>query len=250
MPDIIGTSEAPIQVTANAGRTRRHQLWTYGAGTCPRCNEFGLAATGSARPERTKCTPRFRVPSRSGHACNARSQRPVGVGVEHDAGIKGAADRPGFDLGELEALYRAERRTVVGLAVLLTGDTEVGEELAQEAFVRIAPHLAGMERPGAYLRTIVINLCRDHGRRSRVADRQPVHRAPSAPPPPLPNDVTAEWAALCALPDRQRHVLVLRFWLDLAPGEIARLLGIPGSTVRSAIRRGLASLKEVLVDER
>ena len=170
--------------------------------------------------------------------------------MEQDAGTRDAAEAPGSDAGDLEALYRAERRTVVGLAVMLTGDAAVGEELAQEAFVRIAPHIDGMEQPGAYLRTIVVNLCRDHGRRTQVAGRQPVPAAASSPPPDLPSDVSAEWAALCALPDRQRHVLVLRFWLDLAPAEIARMLAIPSSTVRSAIRRGLASLREVLVDER
>jgi RNA polymerase sigma-70 factor (ECF subfamily) len=172
------------------------------------------------------------------------------VGVEQHAGIEDEAGAPIRDLSALEVLYRAERRSAVGLAVLLTGDASVGEELAQEAFVRIAPHVATTSQPGAYLRTIVINLCRDHGRRVQVARRQPVPVAASAPPPSLPPDVTAEWESLRALPDRQRHVLVLRYWLDLEPAEIAELLGIPGSTVRSSIRRGLASLKEVLVDER
>lgn len=153
-------------------------------------------------------------------------------------------------LRDLEALYRAEHARAVGLAVLLTGDQALGEELAQEAFVRMAPHVATAERPGAYLRTIVINLCRDHGRRDAVARRHPAPVAHVAQAPPLPGDVSAEWEALRRLPERQRHVLVLRYWLDLEPADIAELLGIPGATVRSSIRRGLTALKEVLVDER
>lgn len=153
-------------------------------------------------------------------------------------------------LRDLEALYRAEHARAVGLAVLLTGDQALGEDLAQEAFVRMAPHVASAEQPGAYLRTIVINLCRDHGRRGAAARHHPAPVAVAAPAPSLPDDVSAEWEALCGLPERQRHVLVLRYWLDLEPTDIAQLLAIPGATVRSSIRRGLAALKEVLVDER
>ena len=48
--------------------------------------------------------------------------------------------------------------------------------------------------------------------------------------------------ALRALPDRQREVLVLRFYLDLPDADIARDMGISPSTVRSTAYRALAAL--------
>ncbi len=53
-------------------------------------------------------------------------------------------------------------------------------------------------------------------------------------------------AALRSLPPRQREVLVLRYYADLDVGEVARILRIGPSTVRSAAARGLAGLARVM----
>jgi RNA polymerase sigma-70 factor, ECF subfamily len=50
-------------------------------------------------------------------------------------------------------------------------------------------------------------------------------------------------AALAALPDDQRTVVVLRHVLELTPGEIAAELGVPRGTVNSRLRRGLDALE-------
>jgi RNA polymerase sigma factor (sigma-70 family) len=48
--------------------------------------------------------------------------------------------------------------------------------------------------------------------------------------------------AVGRLPHRQREALVLRFYLDLPDEEIARVMGIRQSTVRSTAHRGLEAL--------
>src|SRR4029079_560714 len=53
-------------------------------------------------------------------------------------------------------------------------------------------------------------------------------------------------AALQQLPPEQRAVVVLRFLLDLTPGEIARTLDLPRGTVNSRLRRGLDALGELI----
>lgn len=53
----------------------------------------------------------------------------------------------------------------------------------------------------------------------------------------------AAWRLLATLPRRQRAVLVLRFYEDLADQEIAAVLGCAPSTVRSQAARGLAVLR-------
>ena len=48
------------------------------------------------------------------------------------------------------------------------------------------------------------------------------------------------------LPQNQKEAVVLRFWADLATKDIARLLDLPGGTVRSLLHRGLATLQKEL----
>lgn len=160
--------------------------------------------------------------------------------------VTGVTDEQDASWEQLAALYRAEQPAMVRLATLLVRDQEVAEELVQEAFVRLHPKLAAVEQPGAYLRTIVVNLCRGHGRRAATAASHPPDRPAAAHPPVLPEDLSPVWLALADLPERQRHALVLRFYLDLPDDQIADLLGARPGTVRSLISRGLAALKEVV----
>lgn len=153
-----------------------------------------------------------------------------------------------IDVETLEALYRMEYERTVRLARLLTNDHHVAEELAQEAFVRVAPRVTSADNPAAYLRTVTVNLCRDHGRRVSTARRHPEPPPAMDHAPPLPREVEEVWQAVQALTPARRDALVLRYWADLPTAEVARLLDVRPATARSLIRRGLASLEEVLSD--
>lgn len=161
------------------------------------------------------------------------------------------ADQPAptTDLADLEALYRDQYEASVRLAHLLTGDRGRAEELAQDAFVRIAPKLGAVDNPAGYLRTVLVNLCRDAGRRTARANEHPIPPARIEPEPPVPATSTAVWAALQALPERQRIAVTLRFYLDLPDDEIADVLGSRPGTVRSLVHRALATLKEAVAHD-
>lgn len=156
----------------------------------------------------------------------------------------------GHDMAALEVLYRREQHDLVRLAHLLVGDGARAEELVHDAFLRLAPHVGRTDNPGGYLRTTVVNLCRDDQRRAAVARRHLAERPLAVAPPPVPAESTAVWQALQALPERQRAAVVLRYYADLPTDEIARLLGARPATVRSLVHRGLAALKEVVPRER
>ena len=146
----------------------------------------------------------------------------------------------------LADLYRVEQPGLVRLARLLTDDDALAEELVQEAFLRIHPKLDGLDSPGAYLRTAVVNLANGHHRHQAVRAKHPPAPPGAEPEPDLPFDRDPVWLALGALPDRARTVLILRFYLDLPDGEIAELIGARPGTVRSLASRGLARLQEEL----
>jgi RNA polymerase sigma-70 factor (sigma-E family) len=160
------------------------------------------------------------------------------------------------DPGDLEAVYREHYRSLVRLASLLVDDVGTCEEIVQEAFVRVwrrGPVLRQRGGLPAYLRSAVLNGARSHLRRSVVARRHLDSRpAPSVDPGSggLPGDADRVLHALRSLPDRQREVLALRYYLDLSEAEIAATLGISAGSVKTHAHRGLATLAERLEDLR
>lgn len=146
----------------------------------------------------------------------------------------------------LKELFYSEQPELLRVAVLMVGERELARDLVQESFVRVHGRVEGLENPGAYLRTTLVNLCRAHHRHRKVVDRLAPTGPGVVPPPGLPDDLSAVWIALESLPERQRHALVLRYYLDLSDSEIAELLGARPGTVRSLTSRGLAQLRKVV----
>ena len=133
---------------------------------------------------------------------------------------------------------------MVRLAVLLVGSRPAAEEIVQDSFSVVLERWATLDRPGAYLRTVVVNGCRMALRRRETERR---HRELD---PPLPVDAPVELVelhqALTSLPVRQRVVVVLRYFVDRTDAEIAETLGCRPATVRSLAHRGLIRLRKEL----
>jgi RNA polymerase sigma-70 factor (ECF subfamily) len=136
-------------------------------------------------------------------------------------------------------------------AVLVTGDRAAAEDIAQEAFLAALRALASFDlrRPlRPWLHRIVVNRAIDWSRsralRAEVgAEVVAEAAAPGAAAPTFGDDVMA---ALMGLAPEQRAVVVLRYVVELTPGEIAKLLGLPRGTVNSRLRRGLDALEGVI----
>ena len=139
----------------------------------------------------------------------------------------------------LLTLYRDRYEPMVRLAYLLTGDRAVAEELVQDAFINVHRSWERASNPSAYLRAAVVNATRSWGRRRTLE----IHRAPR-PADPYVQAADEMWDALQVLPTRQRAAIVLRYYEDLPDARIAELLGCREATVRTAIHRGLARLRQ------
>ncbi len=162
------------------------------------------------------------------------------------------AVRPTGTKVDVDALFRAHATPLLRLAMVLTGDLELSEELVQDAFVRLqrsgSTPAAGAEL--AYLRRSVINLSHGHHRHLRVTRR---HRAePSMDHAAAEVDAVRRdgqrqvVAAVRALPTRQRDCIVLRFYGDLSDTEIADVLGISAGSVKTHLHRARATLTDLL----
>jgi RNA polymerase sigma-70 factor (sigma-E family) len=155
-------------------------------------------------------------------------------------------------------LYLRHVDAAVRLAYLLTGDREMAEDLAQDAFVKATGRLAHLRNPDAfdaYLRTTIVNLARSYFRRKRV-ERSYLERAKRIDRPEsylTPSRSVEEqdqlWQALRRLNQRQRAAIVLRFYEDLPEGEVAEILQCAPGTVKSLVSRGLEKLRNEIEGE-
>jgi RNA polymerase sigma-70 factor (sigma-E family) len=151
------------------------------------------------------------------------------------------------------ALYAAHRLGLTRLAVLLVDDLQSAEDVVQDAFAGFLGRAGRLDDPDkalAYLRRSVVN-----GARSALRHRKVVEKHA---PRPAPDGASAEHGALLAvehaevmaalrlLPERQREVLVLRYYLDLSEAGIADALGISRGAVKSHASRGIATLRRTL----
>jgi RNA polymerase sigma-70 factor (sigma-E family) len=152
-------------------------------------------------------------------------------------------------------LFAQEGTSLVRLARLFCDDRNAAEDLVQEAFIRLhrsAGSIRDLDRVPAFLRSILINLARDHNRRGLMSLRHR-HTADRVTAPPEPDDRAvadeeseAVLVALRSLPDRQRACLVLHYYEELSIAEVAEALDISKNSVKTHCRRGLASLESRL----
>ena len=151
----------------------------------------------------------------------------------------------------LSDLYIRHAPDGIRLAFLLTGDRALAEDIVQEAFARLVGRLRHLRRPdafAAYLRRTIVNLTTSHFRHRRV-ERAYLERIAKAPEPGTnPNEELDETMheALLRLPERQRAVMVLRFFEDLSDVQTGEILRCSPGTVRSLVSRGMKTLRSEL----
>jgi len=158
----------------------------------------------------------------------------------------------------VEKLYHQEAVSLVRLARLFTDDRTGAEDIVQEAFIRLyhaVERIQDTQKSAAYLRSIVLNLARDHNRRGllslRHQDSMIDRRTPEMPEDRvvLSENQTEVIDALNALSPRQRDCLVLRFYMDLTEKQIASTLAISPNSVKTHCQRGMAILAAVLGED-
>jgi RNA polymerase sigma-70 factor (ECF subfamily) len=144
-----------------------------------------------------------------------------------------------------------ERHTgwVYRLAAAIVGPDEA-VDVSQDVFGRAwreLPQLRDADRFEAWLRRIVVNRCRDAGRRaaSRVREIPLDQRTASASPDPrtvIERDTDLA-AAIARLSFDHRTILALHYGADLTHQSVADVLRIPPGTVKSRLGAALERLR-------
>lgn len=148
-------------------------------------------------------------------------------------------------------LYRRELPRLVTLAAAIAGPAQA-EELAQEALLRAHRdwvRVRQLDKPGAWVRRVAINLATSSRRRTsaearalaRVARRRPV----LAPPP----EVDGFWQLVRRLPDKQAAAVALHYLEDRSLHDIADALGCTEGTAKAHLYKARQTLARQLADQ-
>jgi RNA polymerase sigma-70 factor (sigma-E family) len=137
------------------------------------------------------------------------------------------------------------------LAYLLTASPIAAEDLLQTTLEKAYmswSRIGRMEFPEAYVRRMLANALVSSRRRAWLRE------VPSDSMPETAGDVidvgvldrSLLWPLVCALPVRQRAVIVLRYYEDLTEAQIADVIGCAPGTVKSQTSAAMKALRRAL----
>ena len=145
-----------------------------------------------------------------------------------------------------EDFYRRERRQVLGLAYVLTGDQAAAEDVAQDAFTaafRSWPQVRACDAPGAWIRRVTCNRAASVLRRRLVEARAVLRLARrTSSSIELDEGDAAFWQAVRRLPPRQAQVVALFYFADYSVRDIAAVLGCSEGAVKTHLSRARAAV--------
>jgi RNA polymerase sigma-70 factor (ECF subfamily) len=151
---------------------------------------------------------------------------------------------------DFERLVDEHQSMVFSLALRMTGDRGLAEEIAQDVFLELDRNLGKMETPEHalyWLRRVAMSRSADALRRRRVrgmdlwVEMDETHgMSTEERSSPLGSRLEH---LLTTLPEAQRAALVLRYQEDMLPEQIAATLNAPLATVKSNLQRGLKLLR-------
>ena len=162
------------------------------------------------------------------------------------------------ELAAFDTLFRRHYEPVRVMCARLTASPSVGDDLAQETFLRVLRHRStyrGDARFTTWLYRVARNVALEQiarqARDRRIAERWR-SETPTSIGPEAKGQDTAEQlaAAMQALTPEQREVLVLCRYHDLPFAEIATILGCSAGAARVRAHRALAALRVAFAEAR
>jgi RNA polymerase sigma-70 factor, ECF subfamily len=162
-----------------------------------------------------------------------------------------AGDREAFAI-----LFEQYKNLVYKTAYLMLGESAEAEDALQEIFVQVYKSLSGFD-PGkaaftTWLYRITFNYCLNHRRKKRPFTLPLEDISPALKSGFLDTQLAEEETlqqAIGKLTDKQRAVVILRYFWDLPYAEIAQILDVPLGTIKSRIDLALKTLRKMLEEQ-
>ncbi|MCP3990123.1 MAG: RNA polymerase sigma factor [Actinomycetia bacterium] len=146
-----------------------------------------------------------------------------------------------------EGLYRQHARALVGFAATIVGPSDAEDVVASVAArVLHSSALSAADNQRAFLYRSVLNASRSHLRSQGRRRRRERLAQQNSPPEVWARQEPDLTFALDALSPRQRAVVHLTYWEELAGHEVAVRLGISEGSVRKHLARAKGTLRELI----
>ena len=161
-----------------------------------------------------------------------------------------------FQAGDRDAfteIYRAHHRAVFRFALMMTADQTKAGDLTQDTFVWLVHHPASFDPLRGELGPFLVGVARKLLARRRSEEQRWVPFDDAAPmvdetePGPDLDEIARLRAAIAALPERYRVVVVLCDLEEKSYEEASAMVECPVGTVRSRLHRARALLARKLL---
>jgi len=179
-----------------------------------------------------------------------RSRTPLDDSPEHREKTRLAVARgKEGDREALRFLYITYANNIYGYVRSIVRDDHEAEDVTQHVFAKLMTTLGKYDDRGvpffAWLLRLARNVAIDHLRANRLTPTETVFDPNASSGIDLDQAETVR-AALAALPEEQREVVVLRHVVGLTPGEIADRMGRTEGSIHGLHHRGRRALQREL----
>ncbi len=156
---------------------------------------------------------------------------------------------------DFERCYAEHAEPLLRFIDFRTGDRSLAEDIVADTFERVFKSSRRFDRRRSsektWIYSIALNLLRDHARRQAVADRERQLSRSGATALASDAETGVEdrdliRRGLATLSDEEREAIALRYGADLTVPEIAKLIGVPLSTIEGRVYRALRKLRDAI----
>jgi RNA polymerase sigma-70 factor (ECF subfamily) len=174
------------------------------------------------------------------------------MGMLGNLPFKSTSTRLALREARFSALLHEHGTRMLRLAVLITRDQALAEDVLQESYTRAWRHLDSLEDdPVGWLSRVTVNeaisACRRRSRFSALVQRFGNLARPEDRSDPVLRLDLAD--ALSRLSPQHRAVLILRYYNDLSVEDTARLSGLPIDTAKSRLKTALREMRRLTGEE-
>jgi RNA polymerase sigma-70 factor (ECF subfamily) len=157
------------------------------------------------------------------------------------------------DVHAFRELYNAYSAAMYNICLRMTGNSADAEDTLQEAFMQVFKHIERLENAGsvtAWIKRIVVNHCLSHLRKKKVyfeeVDNIDVEEETFVDEDKFAWTVAAIKEAIHVLPHGYRTVLNLYIFEEYSHKEIAHMLDISESTVKTQYMRAKDKVRQII----
>ena len=152
------------------------------------------------------------------------------------------------ELTQMMAEYKTQ---LMRMAYMYLGDEALAEDAVQDTFIKAYNHMdrfRGESSKKTWLMRIAINTCKDMRKSTWFRNRAKTTTLEAVPEQGVSDSYTdgTVLKAVMELSERDKQIILLRFYQEMTVPEIAKILHVPVSNATSRLNRAKAHLKEAL----